>query len=107
MLTSSEIFDDYREIERSYSIGRRTGMQDSSTGTDKVAWSYDARGRTAMEYRPVDGSGTFRTEWGYNSADQVSWMRYPGGNTGKAGEQISYGYLDQGAVSTVFSDTYS
>jgi hypothetical protein len=35
-----------------------------------------------MQYWHFTGSGTFVTQWGYNSADLVSSMVYPGGNGG-------------------------
>ena len=50
---------------------------------------------------------TFITQWEYNSADQVTWMKYPGGNDEEVGEQVTYDFLDQGAVNTVFSNSYN
>ncbi len=54
-----------------------------------------------MQYWHITGSGTFVTQWGYNSADLVSSMVYPGGNGGQTGETVSYAYLPQMALETV------
>ncbi len=61
-------------------IGQRTGMSDAS---GSVSWSYDARGRLVSELRQVGSYGTFASAWGYNSADGLAWMQYPGGNNGQ------------------------
>ncbi len=54
-----------------------------------------------MHYWHITGSGTFVTQWGYNSADLVSSMVYPGGNGGQTGETVSYTYLSRMALDTV------
>ena len=95
--------DDYREVQWDKAL-QRSGMQDGSGWT---AWSYDARGRITQESKTITGSGTFVTQWGYNSADQVTWMKYPANNTGGIGEQVSYTYLSQMALKNMFSDTNS
>ena len=82
-------------------IGRRSGMTDVS-GTS--AWTYDARGRMTSETRTVAGAGTYLTQWGYDSADQVVWMRYPGGSNGEQGETVSFSYHPQQALDAVTSD---
>jgi hypothetical protein len=65
------------------------------------AWSYDRRGRLTQESKVISGSGTFITQYGYNSAEGVSWMKYPANNSGGVGEQVSYTYLPQGGVQNV------
>jgi YD repeat-containing protein len=64
-------------------------------------WDYDSRGRVTQETKTNSGSSTFFTQWGYNSADLVSSMTYPGGNGGQAGEVVNYTYYKQMAVDTV------
>ncbi len=60
-----------------YGRGLRTGMSDAS---GSASWKYDTRGRLTEEVKTISGSGSFKTQWGYNAADQVTWMKYPGGN---------------------------
>jgi YD repeat-containing protein len=48
--------------------GHRTGMSD---GSGSASWSYDSRGRMTQETKIITGSGTFVTQWGYNSADRA------------------------------------
>jgi RHS repeat-associated protein len=79
-------------------IGRRTGMSDAS---GSAAWLYDARGRMIQESKVITGAGTFVTQWGYNSADLVIWMKYPGNNSGGVGEQVNYTYHPQMALASV------
>ena len=87
-----------------YGDGRRTGMTDASGST---TWVYDARGRVTSETKVVSGGGTFKTEWGYNSADLLAWMKYPGNNTGGTGEQVNYTYHPQMLVDTAIgTNTY-
>jgi YD repeat-containing protein len=86
-------------------IGRRIGMSDGSGGT---GWAYDSRGRLVAETKTVNGTngGTFRTEWGYNSADLVSWMKYPQNNAnGTNGEVVNFTYLPQMLLDRVYSST--
>jgi len=88
--------------------GLRTLMTDASGST---SWSYDQRGRMTSETKNVSGSGTFKTEWVYNSADLVKQMKYPGGNTGTVGETVNYSYYPQlspntaGGTSTYVAQT--
>ena len=81
-------------------IGRRTGMIDGSGST---SWVYDPRGRVTQETRTVTGGGTYLTLWGYNSADAVVWMRYPGGAAGELGEQVDFTYHPQGVPDSISS----
>jgi RHS repeat-associated protein len=83
-----------------YGIGHRTGMTDDSGSTN---WTYDVRGRLTEERKTVSGAGVFVTGWGYNSADQVVWMNYPGGNAGQPGEQVNYSYHPQGSIESLSS----
>ena len=47
------------------------------------------------------------TQWGYNSADLITWMKYPSNNTSGAGEQVNYTYLNQLLLDTVIgTSTY-
>ena len=49
----------------------------------ETEWEYDSRGRVITETRVVSDTWTFVTSWGYNSADAVKWMQYPGGDDGE------------------------
>jgi RHS repeat-associated protein len=80
-------------------VGRRTRMDD---GTGYTTWSYDSRGRVSEAYQSVTGGGTFRTQWGYNSADLPVWMRYPADNAGNLGETVYNTYYPQLAVDRVY-----
>jgi RHS repeat-associated protein len=79
-------------------IGRRTGMSDGSGST---SWVYDSRGRLTQETKVITGSGRFKTTWGYNSADLVSWIRYPSDNNYGQSEYVYYTYLPQMVLDTV------
>jgi YD repeat-containing protein len=79
-------------------IGQRTSMSDAS---GSASWTYDARGRMTQESKTVTGAGTFVTQWHYNSAGDVTWMKYPGGNASQVGEQVSFSYLPQDLASSV------
>ncbi len=84
--------------------GRRKGMTDGSGST---SWTYDSRGSMTQESKTITGSGTFVTQWGYNSADQPIWMKYPANNTSGIGEQVNYTYLPQMLLDTVIgTSTY-
>jgi len=72
-----------------------------------AAWKYDERGRVITETRTITNTGTFVTQWGYNSADQVDWMKYPGGNNREVGEQVSYSYDNRMSLERLYSDTNS
>lgn len=105
-LAGTVYLDDYREItptiysydQGTNGIGQRTNMSDVSGST---TWTYDNRGRKTQESKVISGAGggTFVTQWDYNSADLVKWMKYPGGN----GEQVAYSYYRQMALNNVCS----
>ncbi|MBK7201759.1 hypothetical protein [Candidatus Amarolinea dominans] len=87
-------------------LGRRTQADVYNAGgalNNRVAWTYDARGRVTQESRVINGTGggTFVTQWGYDSADRPMWQKYPGGNGGQIGEQVSYAYTAQGLLKSV------
>jgi hypothetical protein len=85
-----------------YNVGYRTSMTDTR---NTASWSYDARGQPIAETRSVYGvSGSFRTEWGYNSAGLLKWMKYPASNNGQVGEQVNYAYHPQMSLNTLLSD---
>ncbi len=90
----------YTFDQGTYGIGHRTGMTDGSGST---AWTYDIRGRLTEERKTISGAGVFVTGWGYDSADQIAWMRYPGGSAGQSGEQVDYDLLPQGTINSVSS----
>ncbi len=92
--------DEYHEIFNQNGIGQRAAMVDGSGSTN---WKYDNRGRKVQESKTVNGVGTFVTQWGYNQADMVAWMKYPGGNSGQVGEQLTYAYYSQGALDSLLS----
>jgi RHS repeat-associated protein len=72
--------------------GHRTYMSD---GSGDKTWTYDSRGRMTSELKDITGGGTFLTQWGYNSADLVTSMIYPGNNSGGAGETVTFTYYNQ------------
>lgn len=85
--------------------GHRTSMTD---GSGSASWTYDSRGRMTQESKVITGSGTFKTQWSYNSADLVVTMTYPGDNNNNntyAGEVVTYSYLSQMLLDTVYKDT--
>jgi YD repeat-containing protein len=61
-----------------YGIGQRTGMTD---GSGSASWVYDVRGQLKLETKVI-GSNTFKTEWNYNSAGMLAYMRYPSNASG-------------------------
>ena len=79
-------------------LGQRTAMSDASGST---AWTYDNRGRLIQESKTINGAGTFKTKWGYNSADMLATMTYPHNNTGGTNEVLTYSYLPQGLLDRV------
>jgi YD repeat-containing protein len=84
--------------------GQRTSMTDASGST---IWNYDPRGRMATETKAVTGVGSFYTQWSYNSADNVTWMKYPCGNASQTGEQVNFTYQPQNLAGTVIgTNTY-
>jgi hypothetical protein len=96
-------FDNYIETQ-TWGIGQRAHMVDNSGDT---TWYYDRRGRQTSETKSVTGSGTFLTQWGYNSADLVTSMKYPGGNALQVGEVVSYTYNAQMSLNSLYSPTNS
>lgn len=94
-------YDSYSPANAQWGRGQRTGMTDGSGST---SWMYDPRGRLRRESKTITGSGTFITEWSYNSADLVDWMKYPGGN-GVQGEQVNFTYVPQMLVKTAVGYT--
>jgi YD repeat-containing protein len=95
-------YDNYSPFNGQFGRGYRTGMTDGSGFT---GWMYDPRGRLRWESKNISGSGTFVTEWSYNSADLVEWMKYPGGNGGQQGEQVNFTYVPQMLVHTAIGAT--
>ena len=81
--------------------GHRTGMTDGSGST---SWTYDSRGRMTQETKTITGSGTFVTQWGYNSADLLTTMTYPANNSSGTGETVTFTYLNQMMLDTVYKD---
>lgn len=79
-------------------LGRRTSMTD---GLGNTAWLYDARGRVTKETKTIAGSGNFITEWGYDAADRLAWLKYPGSPV----EQVNYTYNPRGLLETVTGDS--
>ena len=57
--------------------GRRTGMTDPSGNT---TYKYDARGRLIQESHTID-SGNYTLQYGYDSADRLTTVTYPTGET--------------------------
>jgi hypothetical protein len=92
--------EEYREMAWTNGTGQRTGMSDISGWT---TWTYDQRGRTTRERKTITDSGTFVSQWGYNSSDMVVSMVYPGGNNGQAGESLLFAYNKQGALTNLYS----
>ena len=95
-------YNAYNTSQTQYGRGRRTGMSDASGST---VWRYDQSGRLWYESKAITGSGTFLTQWGYNSADQMIWMKYPGGSASQIGEQVSYTYTTQGLLYSVLGSS--
>ncbi|OGO29419.1 MAG: hypothetical protein A2136_07060 [Chloroflexi bacterium RBG_16_54_11] len=93
-------YDAYDPPNGQYGRGYRSGMTDGSGST---TWKYDTRGRVSEETKTVTGSGSFKTQWGYNSADLVAWMKYPADNLGNLGEQLLYTYHAQGWLNTAIN----
>ncbi len=87
-----------------YGKGHRTGMNDGSGST---SWTYDNRGRVTQEIKVIGDTESFKTLWGYNSADMVSSMTYPASNNGTTGEVVTFSYLRQMLLDTVIgTNTY-
>ena len=104
MLTG-EVFDAYDPANGQYGKTRRTGMTDN--GSNTTSWKYDGRGRVVQEVKVISGSGTFKSEWFYNSADLLDWMKYPADNNGNLGEAVVYSYHPQMLVNNVWgTNTY-
>jgi RHS repeat-associated protein len=63
---------------------------------NSTVWRYgDVRGRLTQETKTITGGGSFVTEWTYDAADLLTWMRYPDG------EQVTTSYLRQKLVNSV------
>jgi len=58
-------------------LGQRTGMTDASGNT---TYKYDARGRLIQESHTID-SGNYTLQYGYDSADRLTTVMYPTGET--------------------------
>ncbi len=82
----SYTYDAYDPANGQYGKTRRTGVSDN--GSNTTTWKYDGRGRVTQEVKVISGSGTFKSEWFYNSADLVDWMKYPADNNGNLGEAV-------------------
>ncbi len=82
--------------------GHRTSMTE---GSGSASWTYDARGRMTQETKAISGSGTFVTQWTYNSADLMATMTYPANNSSGTGETVTFTYLNQMLLDTVSSAT--
>ncbi|OGO36165.1 MAG: hypothetical protein A2147_09995 [Chloroflexi bacterium RBG_16_57_8] len=93
----------YSYDEGTYGIGRLTGMSNGVVSTD---WTYDARGRKISEEKYISGAGVYVTSWGYDSADNLISVRYPGGDQGQPGELVALAFNDQGGLASVASTTY-
>jgi RHS repeat-associated protein len=76
----------------------------SDTASNTTNYRYDARGQLAVQQNVINGSGTFKTLYGYNSAGMLATMTYPGNNTGGTDETVSYTYLPQGAPDALTYD---
>jgi len=77
--------------------GRRTSMTDASGST---LWYYDTRGRVVKETKTISGN-QYVTQWGYNSADLNTWIKYPDN------EIVNNTYDDRMSLDTVFgTNTY-
>jgi hypothetical protein len=113
--SSNAYIDDYQEFENTvydydegtYGIGARTSMVDPVGTTE---WEFDARGRVITETRQIEPTGeitqtlTFVTQWGYNSADGLEWMQYPGGSDGSQGETVTFDYNAQMMLDSLTGD---
>jgi YD repeat-containing protein len=98
--TTPDVTYTYDTIVASYSnIGQRTAMSDTASNTTQ--YRYDARGQLAVQQNVINGSGTFKTLYTYNSAGMLAGMTYPSNNTGGTDETVSYTYLPQGALDTL------
>ena len=98
-------YDAYDPANGQYGKTRRTGMTDN--GSNTTSWKYDGRGRVVQEVKVISGSGTFKSEWFYNSADLLDWMKYPADNNGNLGEAVVYSYHPQMLVNNVWgTNTY-
>jgi len=60
----------------------------------------DSRGRLTQEIKHIHPK-IFNTEWGYNSADLLAWMKCPSNNLGDVGEQLNYTYHRQMALDSI------
>ena len=95
--------DPFGQITTSYTYdigtngkGRRTSMNDASGST---SWLYDTRGRATKETKNITGTSAFVTEWDYNSADLLEWMKYP--DT----EELTYAYNNLGLLASITNNS--
>ena len=70
-----------------------------------MVWTFDQCDRTTRERKSITDSGSFTSQWEYNSADMVISMVNPGGNSGQAGENLRFAYHPQGALKYLYSET--
>jgi len=92
----SYTYDEFDGVNQ-FGRGRRTGMSDGSGNT---AWVYDRRGRVTGETKTI-GTDVFTTGYGYDAADRVTEMTYPGNNHGGSGEPVAFAYNNQGLLDSV------
>jgi len=97
--TTSSVSYTYDEFDavNQFGRGRRTGMSDGSGNT---VWVYDRRGRVTGETRTI-GTDVFTTGYGYDAADRMTQMIYPGNNNGGGGESVTYAYNNQGLLDSM------
>jgi len=72
-----------------------------SDGSGSTSWTIDPRGRTTQEIKTISGSGSFKTNWSYNSADLVSSLTYRSDNSSGSGEVVNIGYNIRMLVNSV------
>jgi len=77
-----------------------------SDGSGSAAWTYDNRGRVIQESKVITGSGSFKTQYMYNSADLVSRMYYPADNQSGLGENVDSFYNGQLLFDWSYSSSY-
>jgi RHS repeat-associated protein len=75
----------------------------STVAVETQAVTYDSRNRLTQQRWVVAGTGggTFRSDYGYNEADQRTTLTYPGGNAAQQGEVVTSGYNAVGQLTSV------